>query len=284
LAINGIPAVRLSSSPPRDNQPIVSSRTQEPAQVMTKVEVLFTPAEFQDLRNRDLSKTTCIVFDVLRATSTMITSLENGAIALIPVEEVEDAIQLKRERPDLLLAGERDGVRIRSKGPNPMTFDLGNSPREFGREDVEGRIIVITTTNGTRALLACSAAPAVFVGSFLNVSATCDRIIAHAPAGLLLVCGGTYNEAAYEDVLCAGAVIDALEQKRATQLADSALLAWKAYRLEKSDLANALKQSRNGRRLLEQPDLRDDVEFCAQRDRFAIVARLEKDGSVRTSI
>ena len=143
---------------------------------MTKVEVLFTPAEFQDLRNRDLSKTTCVVFDVLRATSTMITALGNGAAAVIPVEEIEDAIQLKQERPELLLAGERDGVRIRTEGPKSVTFDLGNSPREFKRNAVEGRTIVITTTNGTRALLACRAAPVILVASFLNLTATCDQI------------------------------------------------------------------------------------------------------------
>ena len=247
---------------------------------MTKVEVLFTPAEFQDLRNRDLSKTTCVVFDVLRATSTMVTALGNGAAAVIPVEEIDDALRLKHERPELVLAGERGGVRIRTQGSNPMTFDLGNSPREFKRNVVEGRTIVITTTNGTRALLACRAAPVVLVASFLNLTATCDQIHSGVPTDLLLVCGGTYNEAAYEDVLCAGAVIDALKQERAADLADSALVAWKAFRLEAADLPGALGQSRNGRRLLEQPELRDDVEFCAQRDRVALVARLEKDGSV----
>jgi 2-phosphosulfolactate phosphatase len=245
---------------------------------MIKVEALFTPAEFQDLLNRDLSKTTCVVFDVLRATSTMITALGNDAMAVIPVEEIDDAFRLKQERPELLLAGERSGVRIR-KGA--MTFDLGNSPREFTRDAVGDRTIVITTTNGTRALLACRAAPIVLVASFLNLSATCDQIQSAVPAELLLVCGGTYNEAAYEDVLCAGAVIDILRQKNATGLADSALLAWKAYRLEERDLTNALAQSRNGRHLLEQPELRDDVEFCAQRDRVALVAHLEKDGRVR---
>lgn len=247
---------------------------------MIKVEVLFTPAEFRDLHNRDLSNTTCVVFDVLRATSTMIAALGNGAVALIPVEEIDDALRLKRERPELLLAGERGGVRIRTEGPNPVAFDLGNSPREFTREAVEGRTIVITTTNGTRALVACRAAPVILVASFLNLSATCDEIHSGVPTELLLVCGGTYNEAAYEDVLCAGLVIDVLKQKNATDLADSALLAWKAYRLEERDLTSALDQSRNGRRLLEQPELRDDVEFCAQRDRVPLVARLEKDGKV----
>lgn len=247
---------------------------------MIKVELLFTPAEFQEFRNRDLSKTTCVVFDVLRATSTMITALGNGAAAVIPVEEIDEALGLKQDRPELLLAGERGGVLIRTEGSNSVTFDLGNSPREFKRDVVEGRTIVITTTNGTRALLACRAAPVVLVASFLNLTATCDQIHSGVSADLLLVCGGTYTEAAYEDVLCAGAVVDALKQKCATDLADSALLAWKAYRLEAGDLTSALGQSRNGRRLLEQPGLRDDVEFCAQRDRVALVARLGKDGKV----
>jgi 2-phosphosulfolactate phosphatase len=247
---------------------------------MIKVEALFTPAEFQALRNRDLTNTTCVVFDVLRATSTMVTALGNGANALIPVEEINDALRLKQDRPELLLAGERGGVRICTGGSNPLTFDFGNSPREFKRNVVEGRTIVITTTNGTRALLACRAAPVILVASFLNLSATCEQIHSGAPTELLLVCGGTYNEAAYEDVLCAGAVIDILKEKNATDLADSALLAWKAYCLEEGDLKSALGQSRNGRHLLEQPELRDDVEFCAQRDRIALVARLEKDGQV----
>ncbi len=247
---------------------------------MIKVEALLAPAEFQALHRRDLANTTCVVFDVLRATSTMVTALGNGAEALIPVEEIDHALRLRHDRPELLLAGERGGVRIHTEGSNPLTFDLGNSPREFKRNVVEGRTIVITTTNGTRALLACRAAPIVLVASFLNLSATCERIHSDAPAELLLICGGTYHEAAYEDVLCAGAVIDSLKEKNATDLADSALLAWKAYRLEERELVSALEQSRNGRRLLEQPELHDDVEFCAQRDRVALVARLEKNGRV----
>ncbi len=247
---------------------------------MIKVEALFTPAEFQALHDLDLANTTCVVFDVLRATSSMITALGNGAEALIPVAEIDHALQLKKERPELMLAGERGGVCIRIEGSNPVTFDLGNSPREFQRGVVDGRTIVITTTNGTRALLACRAAPVILVASFLNLTATCDRIHSGTPKKLLLVCGGTFHEAAYEDILCAGAVVDILKKKNALDLADSALLAWKAYRLEERDLTSALGQSRNGRRLLEQPDLRDDVEFCAQRDRIALVARLERDGKI----
>lgn len=245
---------------------------------MSKVEVLFTPAEFQTLAKRDLSKTTAVVFDVLRATSTMVTALGNGAKAMIPVEEIEDALRLQAARPDILLAGERGGWRIRPNGPNAVAFDFGNSPREFTKEAVAGQTIAITTTNGTRALLAGRAAATVLIGSFRNFSATRDRLASLAPPEVLLICGGTYNEAAYEDVLCAGAMIDALSFD---DLADSALLARNAYRLEKDDVVAALAGSRNGRRLLEQPDLRDDVAFCARLDAVALVAGLEKDGTVK---
>src|SRR5580692_7380997 len=132
------------------------------------LEVLFTPAEFATLPQRDLSGTVCVVFDVLRATSTIVTALANGADAVIPVAEIPEALAAKRARPDLLLGGEREGVRIRADQTGGVDFDLGNSPREFTRERVAGRTIILTTTNGSRALRACAGARAVFAGSFLN--------------------------------------------------------------------------------------------------------------------
>jgi 2-phosphosulfolactate phosphatase len=245
---------------------------------MIKVDVLFTPAEFEALKDRDLSGTDCIVFDILRATSSMVNALGNGATAVIPVEKITDALRVRQRHPDALLAGERGGRRIFTE--TGVTFDLGNSPREFTREAVVGRSIVITTTNGTRALIACDHARSLWIGSFLNLTATADRISRLQPAELLLVCGGTFEEAAYEDVLCAGAVINLLE-KQVAEMSDAALLALKTFRAEEGDLPSALGQSRNGKRLLAQPELRDDVAFCAQRDCLAIVARLEKDGRIR---
>src|SRR5215831_257960 len=106
------------------------------------VEVLFTPAEFETLRTRDLSNTTCVVFDVLRATSSMVTALANGAEAIMPVSEIAEALEIKRKDPDVLLAGERDGVRIEAALTGGVPFDLGNSPREFTKEKVAGKKIV----------------------------------------------------------------------------------------------------------------------------------------------
>jgi 2-phosphosulfolactate phosphatase len=247
---------------------------------MIKADVLFTPAEFGALKGRDLGQTDCIVFDVLRATSSMVTALAHGAEAVIPVEEIDQALRLREKDRDILLAGERNGLRISTE--SGVTFDLGNSPREFTPSTVAGRRIAMTTTNGTRAMVACGHARSVWIGSFLNLGATVEKISALKPVTLLLVCGGTFDEAAYEDVLCAGAVIDLLG-KQVAELSDAALLASRTYRAEAADLSSALGRSRNGRRLLEQPNLRDDVAFCAQVDRLAVIAHLEKDGSVRVA-
>src|SRR5271156_2840041 len=113
------------------------------------LEIIFTPAKLPALAQQDLSETVCVVFDVLRATSTFVTALHNGAKAIIPVSEISEALAIRHARPDVLLAGERNGVRISAQG---IDFDLGNSPREFTPEKVRGRTMVSTTTNGTRAL------------------------------------------------------------------------------------------------------------------------------------
>src|SRR5712675_2210147 len=172
------------------------------------LEVILTPAEFGPLRQRDLSQTVCVVFDILRATTSMITALSNGAEAIIPVEQIGEALEVRRLHPDFLLAGERDGVRIPSSLTGGVEFDLGNSPREFTAEKVQGRTIVMTTTNGTRALRACAKAKTIFVGSFQNLRATANWLREHRPQHLLLVCSGTYEQPAFEDILAAGAVCE----------------------------------------------------------------------------
>jgi len=247
------------------------------------VEVLFTPAEFAALKERDLSETDCVVIDVLRATSSMATALGNGADGIIPVGEINEALDLRRQNNGILLAGERDGLRIESSLTGEVAFDLGNSPREFVREVVEGKTIAMTTTNGTRALRACAAGRSVVAAAFLNLSASCRYLLQSKPVSLIVVCGGTFEEAAYEDILCAGALVERMRWDRNCNLSDSALAAERVYQSEKGDLLAGLARSRNGRRLLERPDLKEDVTFCAQCDRFDVVARLGSDGLVRES-
>jgi 2-phosphosulfolactate phosphatase len=246
------------------------------------LEVTFTPAEFAALRQRDLSQTVCVVFDVLRATSSMVTALANGAREIIPVCEIAEAVALRQARPDLLLAGERDGVRILRHLTGSVDFDLGNSPREFTRERVAGRSIAMTTTNGTRALQACRGARRVLVGSFLNLGAVAGWLAWERVENLLVVCSGTLEEASYEDVLGAGALCDAVwEQFSAGPLADSAQVAREIFRQGQGDLLAAVQRARNARRLLALPELREDVALCLRRDTVNVLAEMTAEGIVR---
>lgn len=247
----------------------------------TTLEVLFTPAEFAALPRRDLLHTTCVVFDVLRATSTMVTALANGAEAIVPAPEIADALAIRRQHPEVLLAGERDGLRITAAQTGGVDFDLGNSPREFTVERVKGRTVVMTTTNGTRALRACAHAQRVLIGSLLNLRSLAAWLAANAPPNLLLVCAGTVHEAAYEDALAAGGLCDLLWKRyEAGRVADSALMARSLYLRDQADLGAAIRAGRNGQKLLAIPELRDDVAFCARASVVNLVACMNRDGRV----
>jgi 2-phosphosulfolactate phosphatase len=248
----------------------------------TSLEILFSPAEFATLEARDLSDTVCVVIDVLRATSSMTTALANGAAAIIPVAEISEALDLRRKYPHILLAGEREGVRILRHLTGGIDFDLGNSPREFRRQTVNGRTVAMTTTNGTRALRACARAWTVLVGSFLNLQATSELLLREPPKHLLLVCSGTFDQSAYEDILCAGALFQLLQPIYGKGvISDSAEIARRLYILDQEDLIGAMAWSRNARRLLANAELADDVAFCLKRDQFPLVAELAPDGMIR---
>lgn len=241
------------------------------------LEVLFGPVEYQARASGGFAGSVCVVFDVLRATSVMITGLANGAKEFIPVAEIPEAIALRASHPDALLAGERDGLRITAAQSGGVEFDLGNSPREYTSERIRGRTIISTTTNGTRALRACVSAQAVAVASFQNLSATANWLARLSPQPIVLVCAGTAAFPALEDILCAGALCESLEGERA----DSAETARRTYREAADNLMTAVAGSCNGRRLLAKSALREDVEFCLRRDVHAFAAVLHPDGVVR---
>ncbi|MGD1088688.1 MAG: 2-phosphosulfolactate phosphatase [Verrucomicrobiota bacterium] len=261
-----------------------------------KIEVILTPAELPALAGRDLRETICMVFDVLRATSTFVTALHNGAKAVIPVGEISEALAIRRKQPGVLLGGERNGLRISAHG---IDFDLGNSPREYTPEKVRGKTIVSTTTNGTRALRAGAGAKMVLAASFLNLGATAKFLQVKHFENVLLVCAGTGENRADEDVLAAGLLCEMLircgetkvgssrcddrtaQRAVPTKYSDSAEIARRAYARVKSDLAAAVCNSENGRRLLAIPELRDDVAFCLQRDTHPLIARMEPDGAIQ---
>jgi len=237
-----------------------------------------TPADFEALAQTDLSGTTCVVLDILRATSSMITALANGAEQILPVATIEEALAAKTEHPEALLCGERDGLRITAAQTGGTEFDLGNSPREYTAEAVAGKTLITTTTNGTRALRACVNARQTLVASFLNLTATTDYLRTAKPSRLAIVCGGTYEEAALEDMLAAGAIAESV-----WDLFDECDDATQAARLlfASAPLEESLPQSKNAFRLLSLPDLAADVEHCLQIDRYQFTAAMATDGMIR---
>jgi 2-phosphosulfolactate phosphatase len=247
--------------------------------MQSSFEVLFTPADFAGLGRRDLSEAVCVVFDVLRATTSMLTALHNGARNIYPVAEISEALALYHKHPGALLAGEREGLRIRAAQTGGTDFQLGNSPREFTPARVSGKTIIMTTTNGTRALQSCAGARRVLIGGFVNLPALARWIDKEAPSNLLVICAGTFAQAAYEDTLAAGALAELLSSPF-QQVADSVHIAREIFRATYGDLQFAVQRySRNAHRLLAQPELRDDVVFCMQRDVMGFNAQL-RDGAV----
>lgn len=250
---------------------------------MRALEALLTPAEYAGLPKQDLSNTVCVVFDVLRATSAMITALRQGADSIVPVSEIPEALEWKRREPAVLLAGERHGLRIRAEQTGSIDFDLGNSPREFVAARVTGRRIVTTTTNGTRALKACQGAQRVLVGALLNIEAVAIELRRLNPERVLLVCSGTGEDAAFEDTVAVGAVVDRLSDAWPLEcIGDAAHCARHSFLASKPDLLGALQTwARNGRRLEGIPDLAGDLPVCAAMDSVPLLAVMDREGMIR---
>jgi 2-phosphosulfolactate phosphatase len=225
------------------------------------VDVALNPAEIALLPVRDLSATTCVVFDVLRATSSMITALAHGAEAIHPVRTIEEALALRAAMPDAVLCGERHGERIDG-------FTLGNSPFEY--RDVAGKRLISTTTNGTVALRAVESAGCVLVGALLNLGAVAEALRHRSPERVLLVCAGTFEEFALEDAFAAGLLIAALGTD---DLTDAALAA-RALAREYPEPIEALRLARNGRALAAK-GRGAEVDWCARVSEFKVVGIMQ---------
>ena len=218
-----------------------------------------------------------MVIDVLRASTTMITALASGALAVISEADVAAARRRAAAAgAAAVLGGERGGIRIDG-------FDLGNSPAEYTAERVAGRIVVITTTNGTAALAACDAALERLVGAIVNrsaVAAAARRLAAmHRAHDVHLVCAGTDGAVTEEDVLAAGAILDAAGGTRLDDPAAAALERFRETVRGASDasvpLAAALADSRGGRNLLAI-GMAADIGDAAAIDTIPVVPRLDR--------
>lgn len=225
---------------------------------------------------RLLAEREVVVFDVLRATSSIVTALANGARAVIPVLTRGQAKRMRQEYGgETLLCGERRGTKIRG-------FDLGNSPREFTREIVQGKTLIMTTTNGTRAIRRVSGAHCVIMGALLNIAAV-GRVLAKAQR-LWVVCAGTEGAVSLEDVAAAGALIRHIQADRGSErlvLTDAARLALITFQTHSHSLTELLRNSAHGR-YLAKIGFEDDIHDCAQVNTTNVVPVVEKrTGEIR---
>ncbi len=221
------------------------------------------------VRPEKLAGGVAVVVDVLRATTTMIHALAVGCCAVRPCAEVEEARRLAGSLPagKAILGGERDGK------PLPG-FDLGNSPQEYTSAVCRGRTLVLTTTNGTRALLHAASAQRVLVAAFVNFSAVCEQLHAE-PRPIHIVCAGHAGGVALEDTLLAGALVDCLHD-RIARMNDGARLAWDCFEHHGKVLEGALAVGEGGVGL-SALGYDDDIRAAARVDVFALVPELRRD-------
>ncbi len=207
----------------------------------------------------DIEKSIVVIIDVLRATSTIATALHNGAKAIIPVETVAECIRIGKQI-DSITAGERDGQIAEG-------LEYGNSPFEYPHDFVRGRTLVLTTTNGTRLLHMALAGNAkdIITGSFPNLSAVCDYLVAQNQ-NVLLGCAAWKNRVNIEDALFAGAVIDRVAENFSINC-DSSQIAHSMYREAKDDLF-AYIQTKNAShyKRLSGFGLEKDIRYCLTKD------------------
>jgi 2-phosphosulfolactate phosphatase len=204
---------------------------------------------------------TVVVLDVLRATSSIVTALDNGAAAIIPVREADEAIAVMRRigRERVLLCGERDSKLIEG-------FDLDNSPASYARDRVAGKTLALTTTNGTRALTeAAHGATVVYCAALLNRRAIVERLSA-ADGAAQLLCSGDHGALSFEDLLGAGAIVDALLQHhKQLAISDAARAAATVFAANARRLTTAIASGTHARSLVAS-GFANDVASCARID------------------
>ncbi len=206
----------------------------------------------------DLSNSVVVVIDVFRATSTIAAALHNGARCVIPVDSVPKAIEISKNI-DGIAAGERDGQIAEG-------LAHGNSPLEYSPEFIAGKTLVLTTTNGTRLLHMAleRGADTIISGSFPNLSAVCDYLVAQGK-NVVLGCAGWKDRFNLEDSLFAGAVIDRIK-RHFTIHCDSSLMAETMYQKYKKNLLGFAPRLTHYHRLVERFGLIDDIQFCLTPD------------------
>lgn len=221
-----------------------------------------SPANLDELY---FTSKTIVVIDVLRASNTIITALNNGTRDIVPVGSIEFAVKVSGGMfgGHTLLGGERNTKRIDG-------FALGNSPLEYTEEIVSGKSIVFYTTNGSKAIAKAKFSDNLFVCSFSNISALAEHLV-RLNLDFEILCAGRNNSLSMEDSICAGKLIDRIQESDGELvLNDSSTACLSLYRIYGSDIFEMLKNSDHGKLLIEN-GFEEDLKICSEVDNVKLI-------------
>ena len=229
-----------------------------------RLDVFFTPNE---CKPADTVNRLVVIIDVLRASTTVATALGNGAKTVIPLLGADDVIMRSKEfsRSGVKLAGEQKMLPIPG-------FDLGNSPQSFTTEAVEGKTILITTTNGTRALLGVQGARDIVIASYVNFTAVLAmmKVAASSNTDIAIICGGEEGSFTLEDAACAGRYVKAIPKRASVVLNDAASASVLIEKKYGDNIEKVFKESSHGQ-ALESAGFGDDLAAAAEVDSYSVV-------------
>jgi 2-phosphosulfolactate phosphatase len=220
-----------------------------------KINVLFSHINYDELY---FTSKTAVVIDVLRASSTIVTALQNGAKEIIPVASVEFAVKISGGlfSGQTIICGERNTKKIEG-------FALGNSPLEFTEDKVSGKSIILYTTNGSRAVVKAKFSENLFVASYLNLSAIANHLIG-MNKDFEIVCSGRGNTISLEDIVCSGKLITEIQkQNENVQLSDSAKASISLNKSFGKNILKMLQETEHGQILIEN-GFEKDIEYCSK--------------------
>jgi 2-phosphosulfolactate phosphatase len=213
----------------------------------------------------DISDSTVVIIDVLRATSTIAAALYNGAKSVIPVDSVAGCIKLGKQM-EVITAGERDGKIAEG-------LQYGNTPLQYSADFIKGKTLVLTTTNGTKLLHVALAANAnaIITGSFCNISSVCDYLV-KKKSNVVLACAAWKNRVNIEDTLFAGAVVNRIKL-HFDMNCDASMIAESLYLQANGDLLNFMKEKNASHyhRLMNY-GLLEDIKFCLTEDNANVLS------------
>lgn len=201
---------------------------------------------------------TTVVIDVLRASTTIIQALQNGAREVIPVASVEFAVKVSGGMfgGQTLLGGERNTKKLEG-------FALGNSPMEYSQDIVGGKTIILFTTNGSKAIVKAKFSENLLVAAFTNLNAVANHLV-KINTDFEILCSGRGNDFSMEDVICAGKLISEIQKlNHEVELTDSAKASVALSKSFGKSLISMMKQTEHGKLLLEN-GFHEDIKFCSR--------------------